>query len=124
MNKKDPKLTALQFNECINKQDINGLSNLMTDGHTFIDRDGNMVKSKEAMIKSWIKFFEMFPKYKNTFIKVEPRNNLILLIGYAYWSEENPHGDAIWTAKTENGKVTEWRIYKDTKENRKILNIN
>lgn len=30
MNSKVPKLTALQFNEYINNQDINGLSNLMT----------------------------------------------------------------------------------------------
>lgn len=40
MNTKDPKLIALQFNECINKQDIKGLSSLMTDDHTFIDRAG------------------------------------------------------------------------------------
>ncbi len=38
MNLKDPKLTALQFNEYINNQDIQGLTNLMTKDHLFIDR--------------------------------------------------------------------------------------
>jgi hypothetical protein len=31
MNKRDPKLTALQFNEYINNQDIKGLSSLMAE---------------------------------------------------------------------------------------------
>jgi hypothetical protein len=29
MNTRDPKLTALQFNECINHQDIDGMTSLM-----------------------------------------------------------------------------------------------
>lgn len=33
MNIRDPKLIALQFNEFINNQDIEGLSGLMTDDH-------------------------------------------------------------------------------------------
>ena len=46
MNSKAPKLTALQFNEYINNQDIEGLSNLMTENHTFIDREGTIDKGK------------------------------------------------------------------------------
>jgi hypothetical protein len=42
MNTKDPKLIALQFNDCINNQDLEGLSLLMTDDHAFIDREGNV----------------------------------------------------------------------------------
>ena len=42
MNKRDPKLTALQFNEYINNQDIEGLSSLMAENHIFIDRHGNV----------------------------------------------------------------------------------
>lgn len=33
----DHRIIALQFNECINRNDINGLSNLMTDNHISID---------------------------------------------------------------------------------------
>lgn len=35
INKVDPKLTALQFNEYINSQDIDGLSSLMTEDYIF-----------------------------------------------------------------------------------------
>lgn len=123
MNTKDPKLTALQFNEYINKQDIKGLSKLMTEEHTFIDRDGEVYKGKELMTEGWIEFFGNFPEYKNIFNRVESQDNLVILIGYAYWSEKNTYDPAIWTAKIEYDLVAEWRIYSNTEENRKIFNI-
>jgi predicted SnoaL-like aldol condensation-catalyzing enzyme len=123
MNTKDPKLTALQFNECINKQDVKSLSNLMTADHTFIDRKNVTVKPKENMVKAWIEFFKMFPKYKNTFVRVESKDDLVVIIGYAYWDENNARDQVIWTARIENDLVAEWRIYADTKENRDTLGI-
>ena len=123
MNHRDPKLTALLFNECINNQDINGLSALMTDDHTFIDREDKSVAGKEAMIEGWIEFFEMFPRYRNTFVRVESRDNLVILLGCAFWNEEDPHDAAIWVAKIEDDLVAEWRIYNDSEENRVKFNI-
>ena len=123
MNLKDPKLTALQFNEYINNQDIKGLSKLMTEDHTFIDRKGEVDKGKESMTKGWINFFNEFPDYKNIFTRVESRDNLVILIGYAKWSKESLEDHAIWTAKIEDDLVAEWRIYEDTEENRKKMKI-
>jgi ketosteroid isomerase-like protein len=91
MNTKDPRSIALQFNE----QDITELSSLMTDDHTFIDRAGVTDKGKESMTKGWIEFFGNFPDYRNTFTRVESRDNLVILIGYAYWSEENKYDPAL-----------------------------
>ena len=116
---KDPKLTALQFNECIARQDIDGLGRLMSEDHVFIDREGNITRSKESMVKSWSKFFELFPDYINTFERIESRNNFVTMLGFAYWSEENPYDPAIWTATVVNDLVAEWHIYYDTEENRK-----
>lgn len=123
VNTKDPKLTALQFNEYINNHDIEGLSRLMTEDHTFIDRKGEVDKGKESMTKGWIEFFENFPYYKNTFNRVESRGNVVILFGYAYWSDKNKYDPAIWTARIENDLVAEWRIYEDTVENRKRFKI-
>ncbi len=123
MNTKDPKLIALQFNECINNQDIKGLSGLMTEDHTFIDREDGVYKGKEYMTKGWIDFFKQFPDYKNTFTRVESRDNLVIIIGYANWSKEPTEDHVIWTARIEDDLVAEWRIYTDTEENRKKFNI-
>jgi ketosteroid isomerase-like protein len=123
LNVKDPKLVALQFNECINNQDIEGLTNLMTEDHTFIDRKGEIDEGKESMTKGWINFFNQFPDYKNFFTRAESRNNIGILLGYAKWTTESKRDYAIWTAKIKNDLIAEWRIYHDTEENRKKFNI-
>ena len=46
------------IHECINAQDADGLSSLMTQDHMFIDREGGEVTGKGAMTKGWIQFFE------------------------------------------------------------------
>jgi predicted SnoaL-like aldol condensation-catalyzing enzyme len=123
MNSVDPKLTALQFNEYINRQDIDGLSSLMTEGHTFIDRKGEVDKGKETMIRGWIDFFKSFPDYKNTFERVESQGDLVVLYGYATWNKGADPDHAIWTAVVEDDLVAEWRIYEDTAENKRRFNL-
>ncbi|MFX0117534.1 MAG: nuclear transport factor 2 family protein [Candidatus Hodarchaeota archaeon] len=123
MNLKDPKLIALQFNECINNQDVKGLSNLMTEDHVFIDRKGEVTKGKELMINGWIDFFNQFPDYENFFPRVESQGNLVIILGYAKWSKESENDHAIWTATIKDNLVAEWRIYEDTEENRTRFNI-
>jgi predicted SnoaL-like aldol condensation-catalyzing enzyme len=99
MNEKDPKSIALQFGEYINYHDAASLAALMSDNHSFIDRDNNIINSKENVINAWINFFKMFPDYKNIFSIVKSTNDLVIFAGYAYWSEENKYDPAIWTAK-------------------------
>ena len=122
-NKKDPKLTALQFNECINAQDVKGLSGLMTEDHTFIDRKDEVYPGKDAMTEGWQHFFSQFPDYVNTFTRVESRGDLVILIGFATWEKGSDPDHAIWTARIEDDLVAEWRIYHDTEENRSRFNI-
>jgi len=123
MNTVDTKLTALQFNEYINRQDINGLSGLMTEDHMFIDRDDNVDKGKVSMTKGWSDFFKSFPDYKNTFIRVQSEGNLVVIYGYAIWQKGGEPDYVIWTAKIENDLVVEWRIYKDTQDNKKKFGL-
>ena len=123
MNSIDPKLTALQFNECINKQDIDGLSSLMTEDHVFADRAGNGDKGKESMTKGWRGFFDMFPEYKNTFVRVQSQYELVVIYGYAVWKNGTERDYVIWTAKIKNNLVAEWRIYEDTEDNKKKFNL-
>jgi predicted SnoaL-like aldol condensation-catalyzing enzyme len=121
MNLRDPKLTALLFNECVSNRDITGISKLMTKDHVFIDRKGD---SFEDMVNGWMEFFQNFPTYKNYFSRVESQGDLVILIGYAIWSKNSSERDhAIWTATIENDLVKEWHIYEDTHKNREKLNI-
>ena len=123
MNERDPKLTALQFNQYINNQNIQGLSGLMTEDHVFVDRKGHIDKGKDTMTKGWIEFFKSFPDYKNTFERVQSQGNLVVLYGYATWENGADPDYVIWIARIENDLVAEWRIYDDTEENKKLFNL-
>jgi ketosteroid isomerase-like protein len=123
MGKKDPKLTTLKFNECINNRDIEGLSKLMTEDHVFIDSSDDIHRGKESLIKGWADFFNQYPDYLNHFSVVESRGDLVLVIGQSTCSFESLDGPALWTAKIENDLVAEWRVYLDTAENRGKLNL-
>lgn len=115
----DPKQIALQFNKYINQQNIHGLTSLRTDEHQFIDRGDNLVRGKEIMTDAWVRFFDLFPEYRNTFERVESCGNLVILYGYATWKKGEAPDHAIWTATIENDLVAEWSIYENTEENRK-----
>ncbi|MDD5544140.1 MAG: nuclear transport factor 2 family protein [Acidobacteriia bacterium] len=119
----DPKSIALQFNNCINNRDLDGLAKLMSDDHTFIDREGKVSQSKQTMVDGWRNFFRAFPHYKNTFNHIVSKDNVVFIRGFAFWSEENPHDPVIWTATIVDDLVREWRVYVDTPENRERFNL-
>ncbi len=122
MKTRDPKLTSLLYNEYINNRDLEGVISLMADNHHFIDSK-NRVESKEQMKISWKEFFAEYPDYRNIFHTVISRGNDVILLGHSECSEPVLDGPAIWTAKVENDQIVEWRIYLDTEENRRALNI-
>jgi ketosteroid isomerase-like protein len=123
MNKDEQKAIVLQFNEYIDKQNIDGLASLMTADHTFIDSGNNIIHGKEKVLEAWSRFFELFPDYRNVFEKLESQNNFILITGHSICSDKRLDGPALWTAKIKDNKVAEWRVYHDTPENRKQLDI-
>lgn len=123
MNKRDPKLTVLQFNECINNQDSDGLANLMTEDITLMEGEETAQKGKDAVKNAWTQFFNMCSDYKNHFTRIESRENIVVIIGFSTCFNKSVDGPALWTARVENDLVAEWRILDDTEENRKSLDI-
>lgn len=95
----------------------------MTADHTFIDREGKTGRTKEFMARGWREFFKMFPGYRNTFTRIESRDDLVVILGFAYWSEEQPYDPVIWTASVVNDLVREWRVYADTEANRRAFKL-
>lgn len=53
----NPKPTALAFNDCINQQDLEGFSELMTENQPFIDSENEVCTGKDVIIQSWARFF-------------------------------------------------------------------
>jgi ketosteroid isomerase-like protein len=83
MKQPDPESVALRFNDRINDRDLEGLVQLMTDGHTFIDKVGDVTSGREEMKRCWARFFESFPDYRNNSSRVENRGNVVIMIWHS-----------------------------------------
>ena len=123
MNKRDPELTTLMFNECINARDLKGLVALMADDHTFIDRNDDRHAGKDRMSRGWSEFFDEFPDYRNTFVRIQSRDDLVVVLGYAEWTVGGDPDHVIWTATIRDDLVAEWRVLSDTEANRELLGL-
>jgi ketosteroid isomerase-like protein len=123
MTSDQQKTIVLQFNGCINSRDLEGVAALMTADHTFIDSANAEVHGKERVVEAWKGFFAHFPDYRNIFERVESRDHLVAIRGRSTCSEQLLDGPALWTATVRDDKVAEWRVYKDTPENRAALNF-
>jgi hypothetical protein len=96
----------------------------MTDAHTFIDSDGNVVSGRDEVLNAWRGFFDAFPDYRNDWSKLTPVGSTLIALGRSICSTEPAlDGPAIWMATTADDKVSEWRVYEDTPTNRRRLGI-
>ncbi|MBA3874967.1 MAG: nuclear transport factor 2 family protein [Anaerolineae bacterium] len=128
MNGKTSQTIALQFNSYFNSHDIDNLATLMTSDHVFIDVNNTTIEGKEKVLGMWQRFFENFQDdYRNIFEYLAVQNDVIIIQGHTVWTiselEDKSVNNGLWTMKIRDGKVAEWRVYVDTPENRKQLEI-
>jgi ketosteroid isomerase-like protein len=119
----DPLEIVRQFNDCINRQDLDGLAALMTDDHALIDSSAEVHAGKTLMLESWKEFFKSYPDYKNHFKYYEVRGEQVHILGFSSCSFDPLDGPAIWTARVRGNQVSEWRVYLDIPENRQTLDL-
>ncbi len=118
-----PLEVVQRFNDCINKGDLEGLAELMTEDHTFIDSSGEIQAGKLNMVAGWKEFFSSYLDYRNHFTYFETRDERVLILGHSTCSYEPLDGPAIWTARVRGQQISEWRVYLDTQENRQALDL-
>ena len=108
----------------INRRDLDSLSDLMADGHAFIDSADNVVAGREEVLKAWKGFFDAFPDYRNDWSRVTQVGDTLIAVGRSVCATETAlDGPAIWTARAVDDTVSEWRVYVDTPANRDRLGL-
>jgi SnoaL-like domain len=112
--------TVLSFIDRINAHDVDGLAQLMTDDHTFIDAHSNQVVGKEKMIAGWRGYFEWFPDYRIEIVDVFETDESFALFGFAGGSfkgnkTERWYLPAAWKAIVRDGRIAVWQVFADTK---------
>jgi uncharacterized protein (TIGR02246 family) len=118
VSSRDPAAVALEFVDCINRQDVEGLAALMTEDHTFVGYErGDRTQGREVMAGGFAEYFAAFPEYRIQVSRVLRSGDDIAIIGTTTGSHVPPELEAretlIWTARIEQGLVAEWRIYTD-----------
>ena len=121
---RDPKLTVLLFNECINSRDLEGLVRLMTDDHALYlygRRETTDVKSSR---EAWRGFFAMYPDYMNHFVRIDSTGQSVAIVGHSTCSNEPElRGPALWSAEVRGDLLAEWQVHHDTREQRALLKL-
>jgi ketosteroid isomerase-like protein len=121
---------ARAFVEAINRQDVEGLVALMTEGHRFVDSLGNVVEGREKMRAGWAGYFRMVPDYSVAVEETFCDGAVVAMLGRAAGTyapdgkltAENRWGTpAAFTARIEDGKVAEWRVYADNEPMRRLM---
>jgi ketosteroid isomerase-like protein len=87
-----PEDVAFRFNDHINRRDLGGLAELMTDDHPFTDTIGATVVGKPECVEAWRAFFEQFSDYRNTFTASSARGDLAIAVGYSTCATEALNG--------------------------------
>ena len=132
------KRTLLAFIDRINAHDVEGLAELMSDDHTFIDAHGNQVCGKEKMTAGWRGYFEWFPDYyievnevfegrhahgsdeASAIVEAREDGETFALFGFAGGSFKGKQSECwrlpvAWKASVRDGRVTLWQVFADTK---------
>ncbi len=124
MDSFDVMMVALRFNEKINQRDLDDLVTLMTVDHVFIDSLGELTEGRDVMKDGWRQFFASYPDYRNVFTRGQVvKEDFVVMLGYSTCSYKPLSGPALWSAKIREGRISEWRVYKDTLQNRRKLGI-
>jgi ketosteroid isomerase-like protein len=114
------RATILAFIDRINAHDVDGLADLMSDDHTFIDAHGSEVSGKDKMTPGWRGYFDWFPDYYIEVSEVFENGETFAMFGFAGGSYKGKSSEswrlpAAWKAIVKDGRVTLWQVFADTK---------
>jgi ketosteroid isomerase-like protein len=124
------KVVARAFVDAINRQDVEGLTGLMTPGHRFVDSLGNAVEGREKMRAGWVGYFRMVPDYSIVVEEIYCDGPVVVMLGKArgtYSTDGELKAVNRWEtpaalrAVVEGGLVAEWRVYADNEPMRKLM---
>jgi ketosteroid isomerase-like protein len=127
------KAIAISFVKAINDHDVDGIINLMSEDHMFIDAMDNISVGKKAMREGWKEYYELFPDYQIEISDITENVSTIGLFGYASGTYKNLTNNldsnfwripASWKAIIENNKIKHWQVYCDYSNLFKIIEKN
>jgi uncharacterized protein (TIGR02246 family) len=124
------KRVARAFVNAINQQSVEGIADLMTEDHVFIDSLGTRVDGKQRMKAGWEGYFRMVPDYSIAINETLVDGAVVVMLGTAQGTystdgvlrpENKWSTPATWRGLIRGSLVAEWRIYADNEPIRQIM---
>ena len=121
---------AHEFVKAINAQDLEALTELMPEGHRFIDSLGRTLEGRETVRAGWVSYFSMMADYSIELQETFSKGPVVVMLGVAEGSyavdgqltmEDRWSTPAVFRAYICCGKVKEWRVFADNEPVRKRM---
>src|SRR5438270_14038529 len=121
-----PVAVAISFVDCINRGDVDGLADLMTDDHRLCVFDERPLAGKAANVEAWRGYASSWPDYVIYPHRIAaPATGTVAIFGHTTGShlglpdEVEVTQTLIWVAEVTAGKVRAWRLVEDSPANRR-----
>jgi ketosteroid isomerase-like protein len=122
-------LVVLEFIECINRGDIEGLSRLMSEDHELRVFDEVPLRGGVANVDAWRGYASSFPSYTIYVHRIVEHGDRIAVLGSTTGShlgladDEERAQTLIWVASVRGGALHAWQLLPDTDEHRRDLGL-
>ncbi len=120
---------ALQFVDCINRGDVEGLALLMSDDHELRVFDEPPLRGRAANVDAWHGYVSNFPRYTIYVHRIAEDGDRVAVLGSTTGShlglpddEERAH-TLIWIATVSDGALHTWQLLADTAEHRRDVGL-
>jgi ketosteroid isomerase-like protein len=120
---------TLSFIDCINRLDLDGLCDLMTEDHELRILDEAPLAGREANRDAWRGYFEAFPNYVIYPQRIAAGGDTVAVLGTTTGSHlglpdaEERALPVIWTATARAGRLAVWAILEDSPATRSRLGL-
>ena len=121
--------TAFRFVECINRQEVERLAEMMTEEHRFEDPSCDTYVGRGSMEEGWTDYFQMCPDYTIHVSDFHQQGNRVFLMGQTTgshldlpWREEF-RDKVIGIADIQGQQLSLWKIIADTRDARRAYGI-
>ena len=124
-----PIAAAISFIDCVNRGDLGGLTELMTDEHALVVLDEPPLVGRRANRDAWQGYFSSCPDYVIHPRLITADGASVAVLGVTTGShlglpdEEEARLSVIWLAHVVDGRLSSWRVAADAPELRAQLSI-
>lgn len=124
-----PLAAAISFIDCINRCDLDGLVNLMTNDHRLHILDEPPLVGRDANREAWNGYMISFPQYIIYPERCAWNGATVGVLGRTTGSHLGLPDDqelafpVIWSAEVIDGKLKSWSVLEDTPDARAHLGL-